>query len=131
MLIDDSPICNLIMKKVLGRIPIDLDICDFTDPVMAFSQLSTINPKLIFLDLNMPDLDGWGFLAKMKETGQANEVIVLTSSTSVLDRERCTEFPNVLAYFTKPVTHDLVMNLLGRFQPALPGSPRTHSLNKR
>ncbi|MFD2932677.1 response regulator [Spirosoma flavum] len=119
MLVDDSPICNLIMKKVLGRIPIDINTHDFTDPVLAFSQLLLLNPALVFLDLNMPQLDGWGFLEQMKATGQTNRVIILTSSTSALDRERCAEFPNVLAYYTKPLTQILVRELGHIFQREL------------
>ncbi|MEZ0611763.1 response regulator [Fibrella sp. WM1] len=119
MLVDDSSICNLIMRKVLSHLPITTDIRDFTDPVYAFSQLSALHPSLIFLDLNMPELDGWGFLERMRETGQRQPVIILTSSTSTIDRSRCDEFSNVLFYQNKPVTAafvDVLSPLLQEFQ---------------
>lgn len=112
MLVDDSSICNLLMKKALARLPVAIAIHDFVDPVLACSQVPALNPDLIFLDLNMPELDGWGFLGRMNETGQTNCVIILTSSTSELERMRCAEFGNVLAYHTKPLTQTMVNELL-------------------
>lgn len=119
MLVDDSPICNLIMQKVLTRLPLEVDISDFTNPMTAFGQVAELNPVVIFLDLNMPELDGWGFLQQMKDTNLTNQVIILTSSTSALDQARCAEFPNVLAYHTKPLTKDVVDALLLTFQTDL------------
>ncbi len=119
MLVDDSSICNLIMQKVLTRLPLDVEIFDFTNPLTAFAELPALNPAVIFLDLNMPELDGWGFLQRMKDTAQPHPVIILTSSTSALDRSRCAEFPNVLAYQTKPVTKDTVSTLFDTFRANL------------
>ena len=116
MLVDDSSICNLLMKKALTRLPIDIEVHDFINPVFAFSQLPVLNPDVIFLDLNMPELDGWGFLGRMKETNLTNRVIILTSSTSELERRRCAEFINVLAYRTKPLTQDMVNAFLHMLQ---------------
>ncbi|WP_041259358.1 response regulator [Fibrella aestuarina] len=117
MLVDDSSICNLIMRKGLSQLPISADIHDFTDPVYAFSQLTVLQPTLIFLDLNMPELDGWGFLERMRETDQHHRVIILTSSTSAIDRARCNEFSNILSYQTKPVTRSFLDSLPQFLQP--------------
>lgn len=119
MLVDDSSICNLIMGKLLGRLPIPVTIHEFTDPYLALTQLPQLQPEVIFLDLNMPLLDGWGFLSRMKETDQTHRVIILTSSTSVLDRSRCGEFPNVIAYYTKP----LALGMLDELLPILQAHP--------
>lgn len=116
MLVDDNSICNLLMKKALTRLPIDIEIHDFINPELAFSQVPVLNPGVIFLDLNMPELDGWGFLERMKETNLTNRVIILTSSTSELERRRCAEFINVLAYRTKPLTKDMVNAFLHTLQ---------------
>lgn len=112
MLVDDSSICNLIMRKVVARLPIPVTIYDFTDPRLALTQLPLLQPEVVFLDLNMPHLDGWGFLTRMNEMGLTHRVIILTSSTSVLDRSRCAEFSNVIAYYTKPLTLGMIHGLL-------------------
>lgn len=119
MLVDDSSICNLIMRKGLSQLPITLDIRDFTEPVLAFSQITAVNPTVIFLDINMPELDGWGFLQQMKDAALTTPVIMMTSSTSALDRSRCAEFSNVLAYHNKPLTKTMLTDLLHLFQTQL------------
>lgn len=116
MLVDDSEICNLMMKKVLSLQPMNLNIVAFTEPVLAFSQLKMLNPAVVFLDLNMPELDGWQFLELMQASGYTNRVIILTSSTSQLDRLRCAKFQNVLAYHTKPLSRELVTTLMASLQ---------------
>lgn len=119
MLVDDSSICNLIMRKVLSQLLSNIDVQEFTDPLAAFSRVSDLNPSVIFLDLNMPGLDGWRFLEQMNRAGLTNRVVVLTSSTSMVDRSRCAEFPNILSYQTKPMTKDTLGALLRTFQTEL------------
>jgi two-component system, NarL family, nitrate/nitrite response regulator NarL len=103
MLVDDVQISNFIMKKMIANAANSFEIYDFTDPSNASDQLATINPDIIFLDLNMPVLDGWGFLEAMKENEILNKVYILTSSTSELDRERSGLYNNVVGFLTKPV----------------------------
>lgn len=116
MLVDDSSFCNLIMQKSLARLPIDLTVHDFTDPMQALAQVPTLNPTLILLDLNMPGLDGWGFLERMHTTYLTNRVIILTSSTSRFDQERSGAYANVLSYRTKPPTKAFMDDLLRLLQ---------------
>lgn len=123
MLVDDSPFCNLIMQKTLARLPADLHINDFTNPLEALAQVPTLNPALIFLDLNMPELDGWGFLQRMRDTALTNQVIILTSSTSFVDRARAAEFTNVLSYQVKPPTKAFMDELLHLLQTKFQADP--------
>ena len=67
MLIDDAEIANIIMKKLITFLLIDVEIFDYTNPDEAYEALQIIKPDLIFLDLNMPWLNGWDFLEKMKK----------------------------------------------------------------
>jgi len=119
MLVDDSSICNLMLRKVLGRLPFEMEMHDFTNPVQALEQVQRLNPAVIMLDLNMPELDGWGFLEQMKASGLTNKVVILTSSTSQIDRTRCANFKNVLAYHNKPLSADVVNQLSQAFSTEL------------
>jgi CheY-like chemotaxis protein len=92
--------------------------------ILSMAYLADVLPpqEVIFLYLNRLVLDGWEFLKRMKETAKTNRVIILTSSTSELDRSRCSEFNNVLAYHTKPLTQDIVNAVLQAFQAESSGS---------
>ena len=106
MLVDDKDISNFIMRKFIEiRLP-DVNVVEYTNPVLAFESINEENPDLIFLDLNMPEMDGWQFLEKMKEEDIYHKVAILTSSTSQLDMERSRQFGNVINFYVKPLTPD-------------------------
>lgn len=106
MLVDDKDISNFIMRKFIEiRLP-DVSVIEFTNPVQAFESITEEKPDLIFLDLNMPEMDGWQFLEKMKDDDIHHKVAILTSSTSQLDMERSRQFGNVTNFYIKPLTPD-------------------------
>lgn len=106
ILIDDQPIANFITKKLLQLEGIDENINDFTNPVKAYSFIEDRKDLIIFLDLNMPEMSGWDFLDKMKENGLSFQTIILTSSSSDLDREKAGDYEFVKDYIVKPLTRD-------------------------
>jgi two-component SAPR family response regulator len=112
MLIDDAEIANIIMKKLITFLLLDVEVYDYTNPDEAYEAMQTIKPNLIFLDLNMPWLNGWDFLERMKTDNYNYKVIIVTSSTSYIDKERCVNFPNVIDYFEKPVSKEQILKYL-------------------
>lgn len=111
VLIDDSEIDLFIQRRFL-------EVYNFTDQLVSFksareaiNNLQNINgepaPDVIFLDLNMPEIDGFGFLKTFetfpeKITGKS-KIVVLTSSNSSKDREQAFENKNVIHFITKPL----------------------------
>lgn len=105
-------ITNFITVNFIQNINPAHNVYDFTDPVKAFEEVDTIAPDIIFLDLNMPELDGWGFLDKMREQMIGYKVYILTSSTSELDRQRSKEYANVEGFLVKPIEEDVLTKIL-------------------
>lgn len=105
-------ITNFITVNFIQNINPAHNVYDFTDPVRAFEEVDTIAPDVIFLDLNMPELDGWGFLDKMQEQMLGYKVYILTSSTSDLDRQRSKVYPNVAGFLVKPIEEDVLTVIL-------------------
>lgn len=71
-------------------------------------------PDLILLDLNMPVMDGWEFLDALAVQAWQEfvSVCVLTSSIQPDDIEKAKTYPEVKAYFTKPVSAPLLNQLV-------------------
>ena len=68
---------------------------------------------LIFLDLKMPSLDGWGILEEL-ERQRLDEfcyVFVLTSSIDYRDEERVKKHTCVLGFLEKPLSIDKLLDL--------------------
>lgn len=116
ILIDDDPIANMISKKIIER--------SFTDSVIAFSNARDAldqfkewwscegpeSPVVIFLDINMPQMDGWQFL---EEFGRMPRhvidnclVAMLTSSIDLKDIEKAKTYKSVREFISKPLTSD-------------------------
>tara|TARA_R100000789_G_C2905440_1_gene121669 strand:- start:39 stop:407 length:369 start_codon:yes stop_codon:yes gene_type:complete len=102
-LVDDQPISNFITKKLLEVEGFQGAIQDFTDPTKAFRSILGDKNALIFLDLNMPEMNGWEFMEAMKNKKIFHRIIILTSSTSEIDKKRAKEYPCVIKYLEKPL----------------------------
>lgn len=102
-LVDDQPISNFITKKLLEIEGFNGIVHDFTDPTKAFQSLNGDENALIFLDLNMPVMNGWEFMEAMKDKNIFHRIIILTSSTSAIDKDRAKKYPCVIKYMEKPL----------------------------
>ncbi len=121
LLIDDNEIDNYISKIMIKRKNITEKISVAASAIEALEYLETLLnkpeefPDVIFLDINMPQMDGFGFLEeylKFPEHVTANvSVYMLTSSSDPNDIERATQNPMVKKYFSKPLTESVLNEL--------------------
>jgi len=60
---------------------------------------------LILLDINMPVMNGWAFLEAIHPLPIAKQVVVVivTSSIDSRDKEKSTEYPEVIGFVEKPI----------------------------
>jgi two-component system nitrate/nitrite response regulator NarL len=104
LLVDDEYISNFVNKKLIAHIDASVNTIAFNDPEEAFDNLDYIKPDLIFLDINMPVMNGWGFLDKMAAEAKDYKVVILTSSVNSIDYKRAVKYMNVIGYVEKPAT---------------------------
>jgi len=112
VLIDDNDIFNFIMKKLIKNVDSGYKVHTFTYPEEAIALLDEIKPDIIFLDLNMPILDGWEFLDDMQERNLNFRTYILSSSTNQMDIQRSAIYKNVNGYLTKPVGEEKLAEIL-------------------
>jgi CheY-like chemotaxis protein len=76
-------------------------------------------PDLIFLDINMPAMNGWEFLeayASLENHHKGNVVMVmLTTSLNPDDRSRANGIPDVAGFETKPLTQEKLNHILQKY----------------
>ena len=125
MLIDDNEIDNLINQKMIEATGIAENIYTHTGAKSAIEFLknleklenlsSEVLPEIIFLDIDMPLMDGFQFLDefdKLKEQTQNKcKVIILTSSINPQDLNKSKTYTNVKSYLNKPLTQESIENI--------------------
>jgi len=119
MLIDDNPANNLICRTLIKMHNFSEHIEEFLDAQAAFKRLEELSaqhpdklPDLIFLDLNMPSMDGWEFLdcyKKLPEKFRKKcKIFILTSSIYQQDIQRAAENSYIVDLLSKPLTKELL-----------------------
>ncbi|MES2429502.1 MAG: response regulator [Bacteroidota bacterium] len=75
-------------------------------------------PKLVFLDINMPRMNGWEFLEMYQSLGMAktnNEIIVLTTSMNPEDKIKSDGIFFVTEFQIKPLTPEKIKSILEKY----------------
>lgn len=73
-------------------------------------------PDLIFLDVNMPAMNGWEFLARYKELKKQQKgkmiIIMLTTSLNPDDQLRAVRIHDIAGFENKPMTAEMIDRIL-------------------
>ena len=110
LLIEDDPIFTFLLEKGIQAAALEGAISNFTNGLTAIEYLtedySNENIYIIFLDLNMPIMNGWQFMDEFEKLANTNNcmVFILTSSGYQQDIDKLKEKPLVADFVTKPIT---------------------------
>lgn len=112
-LVDDDPINNLINRRLLGKIGIGNRIEEFLsgqDALEKIELLPEAESLLIFLDINMPVLNGWEFLDSYQVLfpDRTDKIVILSSSIDFQDRQKALEYSIVSGFLEKPLSLDKI-----------------------
>ncbi|MEP2279298.1 response regulator [Maribacter sp.] len=113
LLIDDDELYLYLMEKTIHQLSNELVVSTFTDGEQAVEYISQCTdekvelPEVIFLDINMPFLDGWGFLNEFKKLKpkimNSINIYMVSSSMRDSDIKRASHFEELTGYVVKPV----------------------------
>jgi CheY-like chemotaxis protein len=126
MLIDDNEIDNLINQKMIESINLAENIFVHSGAKSALEYLRNIEkiktgsenflPQLIFLDIDMPLMDGFQFIDEFEKLSDSTKkyckVILLTSSLDPKDIAKSKKNTYILKYLNKPLTQENLKKLV-------------------
>lgn len=130
LLIDDNQDDNFFHSIVIKGVNPKLNINTATTGDKAIDYLNEALkgnadfpiPDLIFLDINMPGMNGFEFLEKAREKKLLSEnktvvIVMLTSSLNPSDEQMAKkEFPNEInAYQNKPLTKEILLAVIALY----------------
>ena len=119
IVIDDDDFNNKICSVTIEKISKDADIKTFLDPVEGFAHIVSEYSRadhnataVLFLDINMPVMNGWEFLERFEELDASIKnrvkIYILSSSVDKRDIEKAKKNKNVVHYLIKPLTKETI-----------------------
>jgi CheY-like chemotaxis protein len=117
LLIDDDGDDRALFSEALALVD-PVIICDEAvdgqDALARLQSASADKPDMIFLDINLPIMNGWQFLTKLKSDETYRNIPVIMYSTSSNERDKHTAGRlGALCFITKPHAFKLLKNILG------------------
>ncbi|GGK78021.1 response regulator [Rufibacter glacialis] len=118
-LIDDDEIHNFLCESVIRSQQFATNVCSYLWAEEALEALGTLVkenpeefPEIIFLDINMPGMDGWEFIEEYRklplELTQKCLLFVLSSAVDKNDITHAKNLSEVNDFFSKPLTSDIL-----------------------
>ncbi|WP_109830103.1 response regulator [Reichenbachiella versicolor] len=130
LLIDDDDITNFYNRAIINSTGIARQIYTVTDGKQGLDYITRQgkyesndepypSPEAIFLDINMPGMNGFEFLEGYHDLDESiieySKIFMLTTSFLEKDRERALSFSNVEDFFNKPLTEQNLIDLMNKY----------------
>lgn len=116
LLVDDDLDDTDLFKEALQEVNPDLEVeilHSGNETLLFLNKADLIKPDIIFIDVNMPLMDGWECLHKIKSIPQISKKPVVMYSTSSYrgDAEKAI-LMGALCFFTKPSSYSFLKKIL-------------------
>jgi two-component system, sensor histidine kinase and response regulator len=115
LIAEDNAVNQLVIEKMLSKRGFEVDIA--ADGVEALAKLAAGSYSAVFMDCQMPNLDGYTTTGRIRERERGGErlpVIAMTAHAMKGDRERCLE-AGMDDYLAKPLRPDALDEVLERW----------------
>jgi two-component system sensor histidine kinase/response regulator len=100
LLVDDSEVNLEVVSEMIRRLGHSVTVA--VDGETALEELAAATFDVVFMDVQLPGMDGLETTRRFRESGKRTPVIALTAHTSMRDRDRCLA-AGMTAVLTKPV----------------------------
>ncbi len=121
VLIDDDETTNYLNKLIIERAALVDEVVSFDSAQDALNFFSNNQDEedesLVLLDINMPIMNGWQFLDRyqMLQKQNGNKFVILTSSINPADKEMAEEKNSIIEYMAKPLSIEMINELVSNY----------------
>jgi len=107
--VDDSTVTQNVVKKILTAAKYEVETAN--DGAMALSVYDVFKPDLVFLDMNMPVMDGKEALKKILQTNENAKIVMLTAVEDYDSIQYCLQ-NGAVGYLIKPFEVKDLINMI-------------------
>ncbi|MGF1635917.1 MAG: response regulator [Cyclobacteriaceae bacterium] len=117
LIVDDDEVVLLIHKAMIAEYGLPKETGAFRNGKQTLEYLLSNNQRdkniLIFLDINMPLMNGWELLEAIEEHNLLSNiyVIMVTSSINPADKAKSSEFDKIIDFVEKPLSEDVIAKI--------------------
>ena len=118
-IVDDDELFLLVCNAIMEDEEFSEKIHNFEDARNALEYLIATEdrslPEVLFLDINMPMMDGWEFMDAFKEIKNVGKVKIYITSSSInpLDLEKAEKNPFIKGFISKPINPEKLKKIAG------------------
>lgn len=122
LIIDNDPIYRTISQRIIEKLDLAETIFVEKNGYTAIQFLSQVIennselPKIIFLDIEMPVMNGWEFMDEYckfeKSLLTEIEIYIVSSSISQVDKDKANTYSEIKGFISKPLTIETLKNIL-------------------
>lgn len=127
LLVDDNDADNYYHEIVINDFGCAEEVVAVQSGKAALDYLKSIEngnhpqPDLIFLDINMPAMNGWEFLEEYKKLDVIQQgkivVVMLTTSLNLDDEEKARGIEHIKNFKNKPLTEEMLHEIIEKHFP--------------
>jgi PAS domain S-box-containing protein len=122
LLLDDDEICNFVSRKTLSKTSFPSHVKSFQNGTQALAELKGLKanefPDTMFVDINMPVMDGWQFLSELErfpsDVLEKCKIFMLSSTIDPNDIDRSKKSSIVKKLISKPLSVQVLEDLLNK-----------------
>jgi len=114
LLVEDNPINQKVAQRILKKFGYTIDVS--VNGVDALRKLEKKKYDIVFMDVQMPEMDGLEATKKIKEKYREDSPFIIAMTAAVMkgDREKCLD-AGMVDYIPKPVVPEVVLNALKKY----------------
>jgi CheY-like chemotaxis protein len=118
LLVDDDYPTNMLHQFVLKRVNLfkQVEVAETAIDALAILEKGNFQPNIIFLDINMPAMNGFEFIEALRNTAiEIPPIVLLTTSHNPADQEKAKTYNEIKLYQNKPLNVQMVQDIYKQF----------------
>lgn len=118
LLVEDDPITIMVCERIITMSSFAANVTSCENGKLAIDYLKRFSgtagniPEIIFLDINMPIMNGWDFLEELENIKasfpKTPRIYILSSTVDPEDYKRAKTFTEVIDFISKPLSKEFL-----------------------
>lgn len=116
LVVEDVKTNQKVIRRMLEKVGVEVTIA--SDGAIAVEQAKSQSFDIIFMDIQMPNVNGYEATAEIRKAGIKTPIVALTANAMKGDEQKCLK-AGCDGYLTKPVDRDKLFEMLDKYLPAI------------